>query len=218
MKIKTCFILTVAGLLFYCGSSIAKELSELSINVQKMIYLAQQNKAVEASNVYKDFKNSEIKEFAQYLEENPGSLPPFYFVVISDFIYKTDKDKAVFFYNFGKARAIEDTRMCKDKSAMQQLFVYGMMAPDTVKYMQSKASESGYINNVFNKVIEWDNKYTNRVSPIWACYHGISAISSVPELLPESEFANIKADVHSMLLKSAQRAKKSTQGYSEGKN
>lgn len=197
------FILTVGFAVF--SEAVSKEKS--SPKVKKMIKYAKNLDTSKAINLYKSFDNSEKKEFYQYLENNPGSLPPIYFVLISDSVYETDKDKAVFFYNFGKVRAKEDVYMCKDTSARQQLMIYAMMAPKTVKYMQLKSSDIDYINNISYKIIDWDNKYNNRISPVWACYHGISSFSGKPELLPNKEFTKIQKDTHNELKNMAKNIK-----------
>lgn len=206
MKKNLFAALVILSVLFTAGCTRAQE-ENLSKNVKTMVKYAKENRTAQANNLYKSFNNSEIKEFIQYLEQNPGALPPLYFVIIADEVYKTDKDKAVFFYNFGKTRAIEDVRMCKDTSAKQQTMFYGMMAPKTLSYMQSKATDLNYVSEIYNNIIKWDNKYTNRVSPIWACYHGIQAFNGEPELLPASEFKKIKADMHKDLETAAETIK-----------
>ncbi len=206
MKKNLFVTLLILSALFTTGCTRAQE-ENLSKNVKAMVKYAKANRTAQAHNLYKAFNNSEIKEFVQYLEQNPGALPPLYFVIIADEVYKTDKDKAVFFYNFGKTRAIEDVRMCKDTSARQQTMFYGIMAPNTLSYMQSKATDVNYVSEIYNNIIKWDNKYTNRVSPIWACYHGIQAFNGEPELLPASEFKKIKADMHKDLETAAETIK-----------
>lgn len=206
MKKNLFTALLILSVLFTTGCTKAQEL-KLSKNVKTMIKYAQENNAAKANALYKSFNDSEIKEFTQYIEKNPGTLPPLYFVVIADEVYKTDKDKAVFFYNFGKIRALEDVKMCKDTSARQQIMFYGMMAPNTLSYMQSKATETNYVSEIYNNIIKWDNKYTNRVSPIWACYHGIQSFNGKPELLPASEFPKIKSEIHKDLETAAETIK-----------
>lgn len=206
MKKNLFVTLLILSALLTTGCTRAQE-ENLSKNVKAMVKYAKENRTAEAHNLYKAFNNSEIKEFAQYLEQNPGALPPLYFIIIADEVYKTDKDKAVFLYNFGKIRAIEDVRMCKDTSASQQTMFYGMMAPNTLSYMQSKATDVNYVSEIYNNIIKWDNKYTNRVSPIWACYHGIQAFNGEPELLPASEFKKIQNDMHKDLSTAAETIK-----------
>ena len=176
-----------------------KEDVKLFNNVKQLINYAKQNNMYKADKTYKSFNENEFKQFVEYLEKNPGELPPIYFVIVADQVYDYDKDKAVFMYNFGKVRALEDVKMCKDQSARQQTFFYGLMAPKTLSYMQSKATDIEYVSSVYSKIIEWDNIYSNRVSPIWACYHGIQAFDKEPELLPDNEFEKIKSETHESL-------------------
>ncbi|MCR5261606.1 MAG: hypothetical protein K6C94_07180 [Candidatus Gastranaerophilales bacterium] len=196
MKKRICglliiFLMLTFGVILKVGSS-----DKMSPAVKNLIKSAQSNKTEKAITTYKNLNDEQIKEFYEYLEKNPGKLPPVYFVMVADKVYENDKDKAVFFYNFGKARAREDVMMCQDTTARQQLMMYGWIAPQTVQYMQTKSSDTQYIDNLALKIIEWDNRYNNRVSPIWACYHGISAFSEKPQLLPKEEFAKIQKQTH----------------------
>ncbi len=199
MKKSLCLIFVFALLCINTGAVIAKENIKLSPKVKQIIKYAKKNNMSQSIELYRTFNKKEVNEFAQYLERNPGKLPPLYFVMTADQVYDTDKDKAVFMYNFGKIRAMEDVRMCKNTSAKHQIMFYGLMAPKTLKYMQSKAADTDYVSALYNKVIEWDNLYTDRVSPAWACYHGIQTFSRRPELLPGSEFAAIKEEIHKSL-------------------
>ena len=195
MKIKVFAILIVVFLFGFIALN-ASSSDKLSPSVRKVIKSAKNMNADSAIKTYKTLNDEEINEFAQYLEKYPDKLPPIYFVLVSDKVFENDKDKAVFFYNFGKTRAREDVMMCKDTSARQQLMVYSWIAPKTVQYMQTKATDAGYIDNLALKIIDWDNKYNDRVSPVWACYHGITAFYEKPELLPQEEFANIQKQTH----------------------
>lgn len=194
------FLILISLFMFFSVSEVnANDNAKLSNNVKQLIKYAKQNNMYKATEKYKSFTENEFNQFVEYLEKNPGELPPIYFVIVADQVYAYDKDKAVFMYNFGKVRALEDVKMCKDQSARQQTFFYGLMAPKTLEYMQSKATDMEYVSNVYSKIIEWDNIYSNRVSPIWACYHGIQAFDKEPELLPDNEFKKIKAETHESL-------------------
>ena len=199
MKKSFCLIFAFVLLLINTGVVIAKDNIKLSPKVKKIVKYAKNNNIAQSVELYRTFSPKEASEFALYLEKNPGELPPLYFVMTADHVYDTDKDKAVFMYNFGKVRAMEDVKMCKDTSAKQQTMFYGLMAPKTLKYMQSKATDIEYVSSLYNKIIEWDNLYDDRVSPAWACFHGIQAFSSRPELLPDSEFERIKNEMHESL-------------------
>ncbi len=211
MKIKNCVCTIITVMLLFSSFAMAANKLKLSPKVAKMVKYAQQNQVNEASKLLKDFNKKETNEFVNYLESNPGSLPPVYFVIIADYVYNKDKDKAVFFYNFGKIRAMEDVRMCKDTSARQQTYMYGWMAPETIKYMKSKGTDAEYIDAIYKKIFEWDSKYTDRVSPIWSCYHGIQAFSGKPELLPDSEFPKIQAELQNEYKNIGQKIKELNQ-------
>lgn len=203
LKILAVTVLLLISLGFLTNTQINAK--NLSPNVKSLIKYAKKNEADNAIKIYKSLKNNETESFYQYLEQNPGDLPPIYFIIVADKVFETDKDKAVFFYNFGKVRAREDVLMCKDKSAGQQIMMYGMFAPNTLGYMREKASDFDYVNNLYLNIIEWDKKYSERVNPVWACYHGISAFHQKPELLPKEEFEKIQNDTHNELRNAAQK-------------
>ena len=101
MNIKRVLTVTLIFLLVFIGLTANAEKEKISSKVQKMINAGKKLKSDEAIDLYKSFNNDELNEFQQYLEKNPDALPPIYFVMIADKVYETDKDKAVFFYNFG---------------------------------------------------------------------------------------------------------------------
>ena len=87
---------------------------EYSKNICSMLQYSKENQTAKAIDLYKQLSESEKNEFVALLERQPGIVPPFYFIDLADYVYKTDKDKAVFFFYFGKLRATEDVLMCKD--------------------------------------------------------------------------------------------------------
>ena len=215
MKLKLCLLVIIfLAIVLSANYIFAKDSVKISPRVKQIITYSQNGENGKAVLLYKQLNPKEIDELTKYLEMNPGSLPPIYFVMLSDNTYDKDKDKAVFFYSFGKTRAMEDVSMCKDTTARQQMYMYGMMAPKTVNYMTSKNKDYDYIENLYNKVIEWDNKYTDRISPIWACYHGIQAFQKQPELLPESEFPKIQKEIQDNL----KNVSKNLKEYNETNN
>lgn len=208
MKLKHClFVLVFLGLIIGANYIFAKDTVKTSPKVKQIISYSKKGENDKAVTEFKQLTPKELDELTNYIEANPGSLPPIYFVMLADNIYEKDKDKAVFFYSFGKVRATEDVRMCKDTSAREQLYIYSMIAPKTVTYMSGKNKDYDYIDNLYKKVIEWDNKYKDRVSPIWACYHGIQAFQKSPELLPDSEFINIQKEVQDNIKNVSQKLK-----------
>ena len=127
---------------------------------------------------------------------------------LADYVFKTDKDKAVFFFYFGKLRATEDVLMCKDETARAQLSVYPLMAQDTLNYMSTKYNDINYLPAVLQKTIDWDNANPERVSPIWSCYHGLDAFSQEPVLLDADKFPKIQKKVQKIVKNSIKEFKK----------
>lgn len=202
MKIKALFvsamIFTVCLFVVGCKSSA----EELSYNVAQMVKYAKNSDYARANTLFQDFSPEEAVELGTYLEKNPTKLPPIYFIIAADKVFELDKDKAVFYYNLGKARAIEDVSMCQDKTASGQLSMYSMVAPKTVRYMVSRGLDYDYINGIFEKVSSWDLN-NDRMSPKWACYHGIQSFSGEPKLLPASEFPKIQKETHKVMKNAA---------------
>lgn len=196
MKFKFHLAIIICSMLLCTGCSVAKDKVKLSTNVNQMVNYAKNGDNYNSVTLFKQFNDKEKNELINFIEQNPGEIPPIFFVMLADTVYKTDKDKAVFFYNFGKVRAAEDVKMCKDTTAAQQIMMYSMIAPETIKYMQTKNKDYKYIDNLYNKIIVWDNKYTERISPIWSCYHGIQAFSQKPELRPAEDFPKIQKEMH----------------------
>ena len=169
--------------------------ASLSPKVQQLIDFSEKNEASEAANLLAQLSTKEKDELANYIEFNSDKVPPVYFIIMADHIYKSDKDKAALWYYIGKFRSYQDTLMCKDKTTQSQLEVYPMLAPKTLKYVATKVNDKAYIANLMQKALDWDIAHPQRVNPIWACYHGISAFMNKPELLPESEYTVIQTKV-----------------------
>lgn len=176
--------------------------ASLSPKVQQLIDFSEKNEASEAANLLAQLSTKEKDELANYIEFNSDKVPPVYFIIMADHIYKSDKDKAALWYYIGKFRSYQDTLMCKDKTTQSQLEVYPMLAPKTLKYVATKVNDKAYIANLMQKALDWDIAHPQRVNPIWACYHGISAFMNKPELLPESEYTVIQTKVRNEIKES----------------
>ena len=82
-----------------------------------------------------------------------------------------------------------------------------MLAPKTLKYVATKVNDKKYIANLMQKALDWDIAHPQRVNPIWACYHGISAFMSKPELLPEKEYTVVQNKVRAEIKESINKYK-----------
>ena len=169
--------------------------NRLSPNVKQMISYAKNFKGGDASRMFNNFTKSEYRQLENYFDRNPGDIPPLYMMALADHVFEHDKEKAVFFYFFGRLRSTEDVYMCQDKTARQQIYVYPNWAPNTLKYANEKFKDKKYQVELLEKVIKYDEKHKERISPIWSCYHGMSAFFGEPKLLPEYKFEEIRKEV-----------------------
>ncbi len=204
MKSKIITFALALSLLAGTGVFISTQVkaASLSPKVQQLIDFSEKNEASEAANLLAQLSTKEKDELANYIEFNSDKVPPVYFIIMADHIYKSDKDKAALWYYIGKFRSYQDTLMCKDKTTQSQLEVYPMLAPKTLKYVATKVNDKAYIANLMQKALDWDIAHPQRVNPIWACYHGISAFMNKPELLPESEYTVIQTKVRNEIKES----------------
>lgn len=204
MKSKIITFALALSLLAGTGVFISTQVkaASLSPKVQQLIDFSEKNEASESANLLAQLSTREKDELANYIEFNSDKVPPVYFIIMADHIYKSDKDKAALWYYIGKFRSYQDTLMCKDKTTQSQLEVYPMLAPKTLKYVATKVNDKAYIANLMQKALDWDIAHPQRVNPIWACYHGISAFMNKPELLPESEYTVIQTKVRNEIKES----------------
>ena len=189
------------------GISLAAELSQRTQNVI--------NNVNQKENLIKSIENlqqltpSEMKEFAQYIEFHSEQIPPIYFILMADYIYTSDKDKAALWYYVGKLRSYQDVLMCQDTTAQSQVKLYPIFAPKTMKYLAKKENNKKYIINLFQKALDWDNKHPQRVEPIWACRLGLNAKVSEPKINPTKKREQVIEEVRNDLIESIEKMQKS---------
>ena len=207
-------LLLLFNFIFLFSGCIFQE--KLSPNVQTMIKFAKENNAEKATQFFKNFTNNEYKEFENYLDKHPSDLAPIYFIFMADKVFEHDKEKAIFYFYFGKLRATEDVLMCKDESARGQLAIYPMLAEKTLSYL-SNLHDVQFDINMMQKTLDWDDKYTNRISPTWACYHGIQIFidNKQPEILPAEDFQKQREFVREIVKKSIEARKNNPNFYSD---
>lgn len=174
--------------------------ADLSPKVQQLVQYIQQNNHASAEDSLKNLSPKEKDEFLEYVKTNNATIPPLYYIKMADYVYKTDKDQAALWYYIGKVRAYEDVKMCKDKTSQAQLNIYPQFAPKTVKYIFSKSQDKTYFADLMQQTLDWDIQHPQRVSPIWACYQGISGQSKQPELVSEQQKTKVIEQVRSELM------------------
>ena len=198
---KKIFVISIIFSLLIGNIVFAAE--KLSANVKKAVKYMQENNAVQTLQLAKGFDSYEKKEFINWIQNNPEKTIPVFYMFMADEIYKTNKDDAVFWFSVGKLRAVEDVRMCKDSTNTSQIAVFSMMAPNTVQYQNQKGYK--YILEKLEAAIKYDNAHPQRLNPVWACYHGLSAFSGKIEVLPSYEFEKIKNDTQETFVNSIKR-------------
>jgi len=214
-KISISFLL-LSFVLLFCGYAFQWKLSS---NVKTMIKYAKKNNAEKSIQFFQNFTDNEYKEFEKYLDKHPGDLPPIYFIIMADKVFEHDKEKAIFYFSFGKLRATEDVLMCEDKTARGQLGIYPMLAEKTILY-HSTLKDIQLDIRVMQKTLDWDDKYTNRVSPIWACYHGtqIFVDGNEPKLISTKNFQEQKESVREIIKNSIDARRNNPNFYSDINN
>ncbi len=198
-------ILILVLLVLALGSSLltVKSEEQLSGNVKKVIKYMESEKSGLALDGIKAFNSSEKEEFINYIKENPDKILPIYYMIMADDIFETDRDDAVFWYSFGKLRSVEDVRMCKDETAVSQIAVYGMLAPNTIDYMDTKSNQ--YLLEQLEKAVEKDISTPLRPDPVWACYHGLNAFSGKVRTMPKRKFEKIKKETRELYIESMKK-------------
>ncbi len=179
----------------------------LSPKVQHLVDFAAKNEGSETATMFAQLSNKEKDELAKYVEFHSEKVPPVYFIIMADHVYKSNKDKAALWYYIGKFRAYQDTMMCQDKTSQSQLEVYPMLAPKTLKYVATKVNDKKYLADLMQKALDWDIGHPNRVNPVWACYHGISAFTKAPKLIPNTEYEKIQNQVRDEIRASIKKYK-----------
>lgn len=202
MNLKTSIAILSSVIILCCGIFALVINFDKTSKLDKIMKSLEHNDTSKAVRVYNTLSSEEKTDLVSILDKNPEKFPPVFYVLTADFVYKSNKDKAVFFYFLGNLLATEDAMMCKNSSALEQLTKYPILAKDTLAYVNSKIEDADYSIGIMQKTLDWDDAHTNRYNPKWACYHGISSIYKKPELVDETEFKNIRAQVRGEVKKS----------------
>ncbi len=145
-------------------------------------------------NGYKNLSDEEANKLAQSIKNNPHETKPFYYIGIAEDIFPFDKEVAAVTFLYGQYRSAQDANCCKDETSFDFINNLPYFAPETSKYIQ-KISKEEY-KKIFEKVLELDDKYSERISPIWACYNGQDAVTKDKiETYPKEEWAKKRQEV-----------------------
>lgn len=183
-------LIVMVLLVSICGLTVSAA-QKLSPKVKQLADYAKELESGKAIDTYSQLSSKERDELAVYLEANSQNFPPLFFMIMADHVYKSDKDKALEWYYIGKIRSYEDVYMCKDKTAQAQVSQYPKLAPKTLRYLSTKLQDKKYIAKILKKALDWDISHSDRIDPVWACYHGLSAFSQEPELIDQKKRSDV---------------------------
>ena len=147
--------------------------------------------------------DSEKEKLWAYVQENHDKVPAVIYMALADYIYKKNKDDALFWYMVGRIRTTQDIMMCNDESNQQQMSYYPFMAQDTMQYFAKKGKRA---KSIIKRAVEWDKNHPDRINPEWACYHGMEIfMHGVVSTKPMEEYEKVKEDYRQYVLKSLNR-------------
>ncbi len=193
------------GVCFLCFTAACVNSSTelyLTKNVKKYLEYSNKKEYGIAVQIFRTFSEDDHKSFIRYMEVYPEAISPLFYMVTADFYtINGEYDKGFLWFQIGKYRSLQDTLMCEDKSAQAQFAIYNKLAPETISYFQRKnADNDKYLADILKKTLEWDDAHPKRFDPFWPCYHGISAFSGEPKLLPEDKQAEIRQKLRNFYL------------------
>ena len=87
---------------------------------------------------------------------------------------------------------LEDSSICKSKTAHDALAELPYLAPKTNQYISKMNNKA--LANVLQKVLTWDIQYSKRPDPKWVCYCGLDVMTGDgnPKFLTLTDFENGK--------------------------
>ena len=134
-----------------------------------------------------------------YVQENHDKVPATIYMALADYIYKKNKDEAIFWYMVGRIRTTQDVIMCDDESNTQQMAYYPRMAPNTLNHFSKNMRKT---KAMVKKAVEWDKAHPERINPEWACYHGMNIFMYGQVFTkPMEEYEKVKEEYRQDVLK-----------------
>lgn len=136
--------------------------------------------------------DKEKQKLYEYVKANPDKAYPVMYIALADYIYKTNKDDALFWYFVGRIRTYEDVMMCNDESAKQQMAYYPSMAEKTMEYFRQLGPTA---SKLMAKAVDWDEAHPKRINPKWTCYHGMEVFTTGDVTIkPLSEYPKVQKE------------------------
>lgn len=151
-----------------------------------------------------ELSDSEKFKLYKYAKSNPDKVKPIVFIALADYIFKTNKEEALFWYYAGRVRATSDIAMCEDESARQQVSYYPDIAINTMMYSYNNPKLT---KNAMIKALKWDEENRARINPEWACYHGSMVFKLNGEVITKdmSEYDKIQKETRDYMRKGIEK-------------
>lgn len=201
---KKVIIIFLVLFVFLIAQSLTIANSEVMVEKKGNVtnYYAKQD-PIRYAQAILQMKDEEKEKLYQYAKTHPEKIKPITYIALADYIFKTNKDDALFWYFVGRIRSTEDVMMCTDESNYQQIGYYPMLAEETMTYFSKKEKSESV--QLMKKAIEWDEMHTKRVNPKWACYHGMQIfIMGDVTTKPMNEYKKIQKDLRESFKKTMQ--------------
>ena len=166
-------------------NKLAQEQREYAINAKRGFIVTTQGNITNYQSVYdpfylaaeyKNMPQTKKDEYINSVKNYSDNILPIYYIAVAEDLFSSDKNLAAFLYAAGRFRAVQDAAVCKDTSAYQAINILPEVAPDTSNYIANMSDSE--LANLLQKVLDWDEKHSNRPDPKWICYHGMEVFTN----------------------------------------
>lgn len=178
-------------------NKLAQEQREYAINAKSGFIVTTQGNITNYQSIndpfylateYKNMPQTKKDEYINSVKIYSDNILPIYYIAVAEDLFSSDKNLAAFLYAAGRFRSVQDVAVCKDTSAYQAINILPEVAPNTSNYIANMSDRE--LANLLQKVLDWDEKHSNRPDPKWICYHGIEVFSNKGKVstIPKDEW------------------------------
>ena len=138
---------------------------------------------------------------AHWINGNTNYLPPAFLYELSRRLMSIDKDTAMEWFAIARIRAHYDAFRCADKTSRQGILELPQIASEVARHWESHRQEYGQAGL---KALARPDLFTDQVSPLWICIHGMRAVLAGLEkkaltkeqwFVPEGDWPKIKQEL-----------------------
>ena len=115
------------------------------------------------------------QEVIDWIKQRSDHLQPAFLYELSRRLFASDKDAALEWYAVGQIRAQYDAFRCTDGTARQGIFFLPMIAKDVAIYARARRKE---LERAGLRALARPDLFTDKVSPIWICTHGMDTVKA----------------------------------------